>query len=163
MDGVVSDLKRASRALASWKLLQTDHDLRIGLSGVDEDPDAEIRCGYELALADPIIDGVTGEILDWNSLRTSGDSTAHLFRLEARGTFSGDFKVDERRENSCPKRVVGTVELNHNFLAWTPDGGSQTAYHCDLRDAPVPSGLKALTPENFRSRYALYYDECDAE
>lgn len=142
------------------KVLRTDFDLR--LEYFEDDEALRIGYSYDFALVDPVVDGVTGEVVDWDTQQWSGDATPDPFRITDQGTFSGHFTVDERREGSYPKRVVSTVEENHNFFGLIPQRDFQTAYYCDLGNIPVPSGLEVLTSQDFSSHCAGYYYECDA-
>jgi hypothetical protein len=160
VDGEVSNLKRNADALESRKLLQTDFDLSLALSGDKSGRYLDLRYGYAFSTADPVVDGVTGEIVDWNTSKWSGVVDWGSFQVTDQGTFSGTFAVDERRETDYPQRIVSTVVEKHNVFGLIPKGDNSTAYFCDLANIPVP-GLQGLTPENFQSRCQLYYYECD--
>lgn len=160
VDGEVSDLQHNSEALASRKLLQTEFDLSLALHGDNSGRYLDLRYGYAFSAVDPVLDGVTGEPVAWNTSKWSGVVDWGSFQVTDQGTFSGTFAVDERRETDYPERMVSTVEESHNVFGLIPPGDHSTAYFCDLANIPVP-GLQGLTPENFHSHCQLYYYECD--
>ncbi len=160
VDGAVSEAKRNAEAVAMRKLVQAEVHLSFAW---DEDTRAlELKYADDFVMVDPVLDGVSGEVVAWDTSSWSGSGRRNYIRLEEQGTLWGSFTVDERRQQTYPKDVVSQVEVNHNFFGLIPNGDPQTAYFCDLRDIPVPPELKSLTPENFGDSCPLYYYECGA-
>jgi hypothetical protein len=160
VDGVVSELVRSHTGIDTDIVRKAELDLTMTYR--DDKTGLNIWYKDDFAMDSAVVNGVTGEIVAWNSHTWSGTGQLSGSRVNSRGTFSGSMTVMETRQGTYPKTVTSQVEEIHNLFGLIPSEDYRRAYLCDLRANTIPDDLAGLTAENFQQRCIFDYYECDA-